>query len=227
MGSKFNRRVRSIEKVIVVELAGIPYARKTSILFDMENLLKGSGFTEFRVVGEYRGDLDTYDLIKIGSTINVKRALFCAKAIREECVRGKVKVILFDRGVWDSIVWLEHFVRTGEASTVLRDIRSKARVSRMLDVCIKKVERYCVIWIDEDPLIANARHNRQGKIINLSNLVGLSEEYRSAHESNDQSKLISIRVRSMQKDNLSIAESALQRVGIFKASVGRLPISQH
>lgn len=161
----------------LVEFAGIPYSWKTSTMTEVQRQLRSSGVITYSVQ-EFRGAEEFYDQRKLTPDINILRALNFMREFIQVARDGRTRVVLVDRGLFDSLCWVKWFKKASDVPPEYENVISALLLSVHLFA-----EKYRIVWMDRDPLEAIRNHGQQtGRVVNFHNLTSLRDVYSSELE---------------------------------------------
>lgn len=191
------------QKPIVLEVCGIPYSRKTSVIMSLQGHLRKHS-VKFEVIDEFNGEGSFYESAKHTPDFNIVRATRCLERIITSKHARHNSVILVDRGIFDTYCWMKWFEKRG------RSVKSqKIFAQKLIDLMQEYTHAYIVIQMNIDPLFSVANHGHQGSIVNTSTVTQLSNCYEEAIS--EYQKKIKIDVVDG-----SSAESEVHAKNIFK-----------
>lgn len=197
------------EKPVVIEICGVPYSRKTTVIDRMQKILRTNA-VRFEVVDEFRGDSSFYDSAKYTSDLNIVRAGKCLERIILAKHTKQPKVILVDRGIFDTYCWINWFEQR-DRNVELKKEYSKIQLNLLAEYACK----YKIVWLDMDPLISVASHGRLGKIVNTSTVAQLQQCYQKASaELSDTLDIEEINSQTAESD--VIAERIISKYKLIK-----------
>lgn len=160
----------------IIEFCGIPYSRKTSTIQLIAKQLRKHG-KEFCIIEEFHGSDLFYNEAKHTPDLNIARILDCLHKIITFVHSKHCKIILIDRGAFDTYCWLSWFHQQGKVT-----IEQLELSKNLLSMVKQYSKKNHIIWMDFDPILSIAQHGHQGKIINISNLSSLQSKYLEALE---------------------------------------------
>lgn len=197
------------EKPIVIEVCGVPYSHKTTVITKLEKHLRTHGI-RFEVVAEFRGDNLFYDSAKYTSDLNIVRSGRCLERIITSKHTKQNKVILVDRGIFDTYCWINWFEKRD------RVVDLKKKYSKIqLELIAEYACKYKIVWLDINPLLSVASHGRTGNIVNTSTITQLQQCYQKA--SDEYSETLDIEMMDCQAyDSDVIAERIFHKYKLHK-----------
>jgi hypothetical protein len=193
---------------IVIEVGGIPYSGKTTLVREISGCLQRAG-RRYSIIEEYLGEQTFYQAAKMGPDVTFARLLNCLREVVELSYGRDLGVIVIDRGFIDSLVWLDWFEVRGEELEEVRRIANDA-----LSVATRISSKYFFVWLDIDPLTSNLRHAVPGRIVNLPNLIDLRKHYANVVGSIEAVTII--RVRPDKSHAAESAKAILHKAKLLK-----------
>lgn len=169
---------------IAIEIVGLPYIGKTTIISEMIHQLRTKKIRHHQI-SEYSGPEYFYESAKLTPDVNIARALSCARELIEKSYDERADIILIDRGIYDSLVWMDWF----KDCRNIPDENSKS-MEILLDYIVGKFKRYIVVWLDGDPKLSIARHAGLGRIVNPLAL----EQLRACYLEREHSALLGLHI---------------------------------
>ncbi len=161
---------------ILIEFCGVPYSRKTTTINKIGKLLRQNN-VNYKIVDEYRGESLFYNSAKRSFDLNVARSLRCLQDVISDLHSGDSKVILIDRGPFDTFCWVSWF---RSRKSVPPEIEEFAKCS--IDLMNYYSTKYRVVWMDIDPLLSVAQHGHQGTVVNINTVKELQSIYGRSRE---------------------------------------------
>lgn len=163
----------------VIEVAGIPYSKKTSTIGQLAKVL-GERRIPFTVIEEYPGTRypgtrEFGDAAKMTPDINFARLMHCAKELTLAKYDPRISVVLIDRGIFDTYCWFKWFQSSEKLPGGMLDV-----ALALLTLTKEHFGKYRTIWLDTEPVLAMSRHGPPGRIVNLANLTRMQMAYSSA-----------------------------------------------
>lgn len=167
---------RAAGRPFVVEFAGSPRAGKSTLLRGLERFLKRNGYS-VAVVDEPLVDCGVGDKRDLACNVwticrTLERVLELPDSARH--------VVLFDRGLFDRLCWLNWYRRTGQLSDqeyrVISEFIRLPRWRQMVDVVFVLTARPAVAIERE---LAHQVTRRTGQIVNETTLLELNEAIKS------------------------------------------------
>lgn len=158
-------------KLHVIEFAGLPNTFKTSLVHSVASRLEKERIRN-KVVSEYRGDGHFYSQAKLTPLVSLARSHASAAQIVESYGAGRELVLLFDRGLWDSIVWAGWFHSRDSSCKNYEKICTEnyAEAKSMAST-------YHVVLTNDGFENSVNRNNGFGSVVNYQNMEQLQNEY--------------------------------------------------
>ena len=160
-----------IPKLHVIEFAGLPNTFKTSLVHSVASRLEKERFRN-KIVSEYRGDSHFYSQAKLTPLISLARSYASVVQIVESYGAGRELVLLFDRGLWDSIVWTGWFHSRDSSSQNYEKVCTENYAQAK-----KLASTYHVVVTNDSFENSVNRNNGFGSIVNYQNMEQLRREY--------------------------------------------------
>lgn len=193
---------------IVIEVGGIPYSGKTTVVREISGCLERAG-RRYSIIKEYLGEPAFYQAAKMGPDVTFVRLLNCLREVVELAYCRDLGAIIIDRGLIDSLVWLDWFEGRGERLEEIRRIASDA-----VSVATSISSKYFFVWLDIDPLTSSLRHAQPGRIVNLPNLLDLRAHYKNVVSSINA--VSTIRIRAEESHAADTAKAILHKAKLMK-----------
>ena len=164
---KININISENTSPIFVELIGTPKSGKTTFLKSVKNAFEQTGVTIFtrRETAEYNPvpkDSKQYDLWMV---------LELFKNLSEDISNGNGKIVLYDRGIFDRLTWLECDRRRNQITE--NDYKRMQELYKLDLMQDYRPITYCFLT---SPELSVKRKGKPGKFVNVETLTEYNNE---------------------------------------------------
>ena len=158
---EINSKISMHEKPIFIELLGTPKSGKTTLLKSLKNFFSNNEMEIFtrRETAEYNPvekESEQYELWMV---------LELFKNLSEDISNKQGKIVIYDRGIIDRLIWLEKAVQTGEISKEDFD-----KITGLYDLATIKKYRPITCGFLTSPELSIKRKGSVGRYVNQETL---------------------------------------------------------